>query len=92
MAEQAAAEGLLPVVSFLKIPEQGDPYLEGHRCRQCSAVFLGERNVCSNCATRDQIEPIKLSNELPPSVVLKTPPSDAKKTVFGCVGCQCAAW
>ena len=29
MAEIAAATGPLPVVSFLKIPTQGDPYLEG---------------------------------------------------------------
>ena len=63
MAEQEATAGLLPVVPFLKIPEGGDPYLEGHRCKNCSAVFLGERSVCSNCAERDQIEPFALSNK-----------------------------
>ena len=37
MAEQAAAKGPLPVVPFLKIPPQGTPYLEGQRCKKCSA-------------------------------------------------------
>jgi hypothetical protein len=63
MTEEAAAAGLLPVVPFLKIPEKGDPYLEGHRCKNCQAVFLGERDVCSNCAERNHIEAFKLSNK-----------------------------
>ena len=46
-AEQAAAAGLLPIVSFLKIPEKGEPHLEGHQCKKCKAIFLGERSVCS---------------------------------------------
>jgi len=50
----------LPVVDFLKIPEDGDPYLEGHRCGECGATFLGERTVCSKCGTRDQISTVKL--------------------------------
>jgi uncharacterized OB-fold protein len=52
----------LPVVDFLKIPAGGEPYLEGHRCKACGAVFLGERSVCSKCGTRDQIEAIRLSD------------------------------
>jgi uncharacterized protein len=52
----------LPVVDFLKIPAGGEPYLEGHRCKACGAVFLGERSVCSKCGTRDQIEAIHLSD------------------------------
>ena len=63
MAEQAAAAGLLPVVPFLKIPESGDAYLEGHRCKACQAIFLGERDICSSCFARDQMEAIKLSNK-----------------------------
>jgi uncharacterized protein len=53
---------ILPVVDFLKIPAGGEPYLEGHRCKACGAVFLGERRVCSKCGTRDQIEAIHLSD------------------------------
>ena len=44
--------GPLPVVDFLKIPETGDPYLEGHKCKSCGAVFLGERGTCSKCGDR----------------------------------------
>ena len=62
MAEEAAASGPLPIVPFLKIPDDGDPYLEGHKCKNCEAVFLGARTVCANCTTRDQLEAIKLAN------------------------------
>lgn len=63
MSEQAVAEGPLPVVDWLKLPEKGDPYLEGHKCGSCGAVFLGERSNCSKCGSRGQIEAIKLSNK-----------------------------
>ena len=64
MAEQAQAAGKpLAVVPFLKIPEKGDPYLEGQRCKDCGAVFLGERSVCSNCGARDKLEAKRLSND-----------------------------
>ena len=53
----------LPVVDYLKIPENGDPYLEGHKCSSCGSIFLGERTVCSNCTARDTMEPITLSNK-----------------------------
>lgn len=62
MAEAEAAKGPLPAVPFLKLPEDGDPYLEGQRCKECSAVFLGERSVCSKCGARDQLEAVRLSN------------------------------
>jgi uncharacterized OB-fold protein len=55
--------GLLPVVPFLKIPESGDPHLEGSRCKSCSAVFLGERSTCSSCGARDQMETMELANK-----------------------------
>jgi len=53
----------LPVVEYLKLPEDGDPYLEGHKCGDCNSIFLGEREVCSNCTARGKIEPIKLNNK-----------------------------
>jgi len=53
----------LPVVEYLKLPEDGDPYLEGHKCGDCNSIFLGEREVCSNCTVRGKIEPVKLSNK-----------------------------
>ena len=53
----------LPVVEYLKLPDDGDPYLEGHKCGDCNSIFLGEREVCSNCTARGKIEPIQLSNK-----------------------------
>jgi len=52
----------LPAVPYLKIPEEGQPYLEGHRCASCGATFLGERDVCSKCGARDQISTVTLPN------------------------------
>ena len=52
----------LPAVPYLKIPEGGDPYLEGYRCGRCGAVFLSERLACASCTTRGQISPMRLSN------------------------------
>ena len=52
----------LPAVDFLKLPEGGEPYLEGHKCGACGATFLGERSVCSKCGARDQMSPVKLPN------------------------------
>lgn len=53
----------LPVVDYLKIPDDGDPYLEGHKCGNCSAIFLGARKVCSKCGARDAMSTVKLSNK-----------------------------
>lgn len=63
MAEETAASKPLPVVPFLKIPDKGDPYLEGHKCKNCGSIYLGQRTVCSSCAARDQMEAIKLANK-----------------------------
>ena len=52
----------LPVVDYLKLPENGDPFLEGHKCSKCGAIFLGERKVCSNCFSRDTLGAVKLNN------------------------------
>jgi len=60
MSEAAAKP--LPVVPWLKLPEGGQPYLEGHKCGKCSSIFLGERSVCSKCGARDQIAPVKLAD------------------------------
>ncbi len=62
MSETTTAPRPLPVVDYLKIPEDDDPYLEGRRCRQCQAVFLGPRTNCSKCGARDTLEPERLSN------------------------------
>ena len=55
------AEAPLPVVSYLKIPADGEPYLEGHKCGSCDAIFLGARAHCSRCGSRDEMETTPLS-------------------------------
>jgi hypothetical protein len=50
------------VAPFLKIPDDGEPYLEGCACKRCNAIFLGPRAVCSKCGARDQMETRRLSN------------------------------
>jgi uncharacterized OB-fold protein len=62
-AEAAASKKPLPVVPFLKIPEKGDPYLEGSRCSACKSVFLGPREVCAKCGARKQLETTRLANK-----------------------------
>ncbi|MCR9276631.1 MAG: OB-fold domain-containing protein [Pseudomonadaceae bacterium] len=53
----------LPAVDYLKIPEDGEPYLQGCKCSNCDAVYLGdERSVCSKCGSRDQMVASKLAN------------------------------
>ena len=64
MSEQAqAASKPLPVVNWLKLPEDGSPYLEGEKCGACGAVFVGERDTCSKCGARGRMKAIKLSNK-----------------------------
>ncbi len=63
MAEQINTTGALPAVPFLKLPEDGDPYLEGYECKACGSIFIGERAICSKCSARDQMEPIRLANK-----------------------------
>jgi uncharacterized OB-fold protein len=62
MPEGAAAKGPLPIVSFLKIPAQGEPFLEGVRCGRCRAVFLGERTTCASCGAREGLAATRLAN------------------------------
>ena len=60
MSEEASAP--LPVVPYLKLPEGGDPFLEGQKCGNCSSIFLGERKVCSKCGTRGKFSAVKLAD------------------------------
>ena len=53
----------LPVVPHLKIPDDGEPYIEGHRCGSCGATYLGVRANCSKCGARDGMAPVRLSNQ-----------------------------
>lgn len=63
MTEVRAPATPLPVVPFLKIPADGEPYLEGCVCQRCDTTFLGLRSVCSKCGARDAMETKRLSNQ-----------------------------
>jgi uncharacterized OB-fold protein len=63
MSEEAKVEGPLPVVDWLKGAGTNDPYLEGHKCGGCGAIFLGERDNCSSCGARKQMNTTRLSNK-----------------------------
>lgn len=63
MSENTEVTGPLPVVDWLKGAGTDDPYLEGQKCTECGAIFLGERNTCAKCGARDKLEPTRLSNK-----------------------------
>lgn len=50
-----------PIVPFLKLPAGEEPYLSGVKCRNCGAVYTGDRRACANCMAIDQFEPMRLS-------------------------------
>ena len=52
----------LPAVRYLRVPDAGEPYLEGSRCAECGAVFLGERENCARCGARGALDTIKLAD------------------------------
>ena len=53
----------LPAVDFLKIPDTGDPYLEGYKCSACSSVYLDARSACAKCGARGPLPAVRLANE-----------------------------
>jgi hypothetical protein len=57
-----ASKKPLPAVDFLKIPDEGSPYLEGQKCGACGAIYLGERSACSKCGARDKLAAFKLGD------------------------------
>ena len=57
------ADQPLSIVPYLKLPESGDPFLEGIRCKDCKAITLKTRTACASCGARGTFEPCKLANE-----------------------------
>ncbi len=53
----------LPITSLLNIPESGDPFLEGLKCKSCGAISLKSRMACGKCGGRDTFEAFRLSNK-----------------------------
>ena len=52
----------LPAADYLVVPDEGDPYLQGSRCSECDAVFLGDRAVCGRCGGRGTMRTERLSD------------------------------
>jgi uncharacterized protein len=48
-------------VPHLKLGEADSPYLEGLRCSACNAVFIGARDMCSQCLS-DDLTPFRMSD------------------------------
>ena len=49
--------------NFVKIPKDGSaPFLSGSKCRACGEVFVGDREVCGKCFSRDKMDHIKLGS------------------------------
>jgi uncharacterized OB-fold protein len=62
MPETAAApKQRRPILPFLRLPADGEPYLAGQKCTGCGAVYLGTRVACSRCTARGRFEEIPLS-------------------------------
>lgn len=57
------ADQPLPIMPFLKVPESGDPYLEGFKCSACEAISLKSRMACAKCGGRDTYQPHRLQNK-----------------------------
>jgi len=60
-APASATKGRRPIVPFLRLPEQGEPYLVGQRCTRCGAVYLGARRACSKCTAEGPFVEVPLS-------------------------------
>jgi uncharacterized OB-fold protein len=57
-----ASRNLRPIISYLKLPEDGEPYLEGWRCDACGEIYLEQRSTCGRCLARNRISGVRLSN------------------------------
>lgn len=54
---------VLPAAAFLKIPEHGEPYLEGSVCGRCDTTQLGQRMACAKCGAREGLVLRRLANQ-----------------------------
>jgi uncharacterized OB-fold protein len=56
-----AEESPRPATSYTRVDETGSAYLEGSRCGECAAVFLGVRENCGRCCTRGRMQSVRLA-------------------------------
>jgi len=60
-ARESAPKGRRPIVPFLRLPDDGEPYLAGQRCEACGTVYLGTRLACAKCLGRGPFREVPLS-------------------------------
>lgn len=60
-ATPASAKTRVPILPFLRLPAEGEPYLAGQRCTACGAVYLGARVACGKCCATGPFEEVPLS-------------------------------
>lgn len=53
---------MLPATSYTRIDDDGKPYLQGSRCPDCGAMFLGQREHCGRCGARARMMPVHLGD------------------------------
>ena len=53
----------LPISSLVQIPESGDPFLQGQKCKSCGAISLKPRMACAKCGGRETNESLRLANK-----------------------------
>jgi uncharacterized OB-fold protein len=58
--QQPIALPLKPATSYIRLGEDSRPYLEGYKCDECGAVFLGIREACGRCGTRGRMNAVRL--------------------------------
>ena len=49
-----------PAATFIRIGEDGRPWLYGSRCSVCDAVFIGAREHCGRCGQRSTMGAVRL--------------------------------
>lgn len=50
----------IAAVPYIEIDMQGDHYLVGSRCSECSATLLGKRIACASCGTQGALTFVRL--------------------------------
>jgi uncharacterized protein len=58
MTSTSNIKGAMP---YVRIPQDGEPYLEGQKCGACGEIYLGPRRACGNCLAIGGFVPVRLS-------------------------------
>jgi uncharacterized OB-fold protein len=61
MHELPTQESPRPATSYTRIDATGAPYLQGSRCGECAAMFLGVRENCARCCARRRMQSVRLA-------------------------------